>query len=88
MDEWIELADGKKLTDTYIVKLDENNIAVYSGTVNSLSQAWKLFGSPKKTEKIHSNQYGDEADWIGYTEPVAIQLNEHDTMICMRRQPE
>lgn len=76
MNEWIRMANRKKLNDTYIVDLGDH-ITVHSASLHTVQEAWEIFGDPKKTMRIRSSQYGDEAVWTGYTLPVAI-LTEGD----------
>lgn len=71
MDERIRMADGTELTDTYIVDLGEH-ITVHCAALRGIREAWAVFGDPEKTERIHSWQFGEEADWTGWTVPVAI----------------
>ena len=86
MDEYLTMADGTTVEDAYIVSLGEDNIAVYAKSIHSVRDAWKIFGSAKKTKAIHSYQYGDEADWEGFTEPEAVQIMPDSTaQICLTR---
>lgn len=85
MKEWIELADGTKLEDSYVVKMGGEGIAVYTKAVRSLREAWVLFGDPEKTRRIVSDQYGDVNEWNGFTEPTAIQAGEDGAVICLRK---
>lgn len=85
MDEWIQLANRKKIRDAYVVKMDTGKIAVYAYGIRSVQDAWALFGDPRKTRKIHSYQYGDEADWEGYTEVTAMTASESGAVICLKQ---
>lgn len=73
MDEWIRLADGTLLENTYIVDLGNDLIAVYSRSVQTAREAWSLFGDPDRTQIIHSDQYQEKRTWMDYTEPQSIQ---------------
>lgn len=85
MNEWIKLADGTKIEDAYVVDLGDAGIAIYAKGVSSIRQGWYLFCGDQ-AERMHSYQYGDEADWIGYTEPAAAQENpDGGVIICLRR---
>ena len=85
MNEWIRTADGTEIRDTYIVRMDMDSIAIYARGITRVRDAWEIFGDPEKTREIHSWQYGDEADWTGYTEPTAIQANRDGAVICLRK---
>ena len=85
MKEWIELADGTRLADSYVVKMGDQDIAVYTKAIHSLRDAWVLFGDPEKTARIVSDQYGDVNEWLGYTEPTALQADGDGAVICMRK---
>ena len=85
MNEWIQLANSRKLEYTYIVRLNDQNIAVYSAVLDNMRDVWKLFGDPKKTEAIHSYQYGDESDWYGFTEVTSMTIVDGTTTVCLRK---
>ena len=80
MNEWIELADGTRIFNAYVVKLSEIRIAIYSAWHGTFAEAAEIFCDPKKTAVIKSDQYGDEATWEGYTRPDAIQIFETDVL--------
>lgn len=84
--EWIRLADRTRVNDAYVVKLDEANIAIYAGSISTVAEAWQKFGDPEKTKKMHSEQYGEKADWIGFTTVTAIQENNNGVSVCLRRE--
>lgn len=86
MNEWIKTADGKKIRDAYVVKLDEKTIAIYVKGITTVRKAWEIFGDPEKTRRITSNQYGDEATWEGYTEPEAIIADQNGAQARMAKE--
>ncbi len=86
MDEWIQMADNEKIQDAYVVKMDTGKIAIYANRIRSVRSAWEIFGNPEKTSKMHSFQYGDEADWEGYTEVTAMQASESGAVICLKQE--
>lgn len=86
MNEWIRLANRKKLSDTYIVQLDDEHITVHSANVTNMRDAYELFGDPQKTKKIHSNQYGDEKDWLGFTVPTAILIEDGGAVVSLAKE--
>lgn len=72
MNEYIVMADGTKIIDTYVVSIGEDKIAIYTATIHSVRDAWEIFGDTEKTKVIHSDQFGDTETWTGFTEPGAI----------------
>ena len=88
MNEWIRMADRTKLNNTYIVRLDEDHITIHSADVNGLREAWEIFGDPEKTKKIHSYQFGDEADWTGFTEPTSILEEDDGVAVSLRKEAD
>ena len=86
MDEYIVLSNGTTVGNSYIVGLTDENIAIYIRSDMSLSQLYELFGDPGKTAVIRSCQYGDEATWEGFTEPIGIDLMEEYSIIRLRKE--
>ena len=76
MKEWIELADGTRIPDAYVVSLGEERIAIYASWPGTFFEAAALFCDPAKTGRIISDQYGDVAVWEGFIIPDAMQLME------------
>jgi len=74
MNEWIELADGTRLNDAYVVSLGEARIAIYAAWAGTFADAAAVFCDPAKTGRIFSDQYGDTAVWEGFIIPDAMQL--------------
>lgn len=87
MDEWIELADKTQVYNTYVVNLD-GKIAIYINEPMGFAEMYGLFGDPKKTKRIHSYQYGDEQDWIGYTAPYAMEERDNGAVVCLNKSEE
>lgn len=85
MNEWIRMANRKKLNDTYIVDLGDH-ITVHSASLHTVQEAWEIFGDPKKTMRIHSSQYGDEADWTGYTVPTGILVENGGVVVNLVKE--
>lgn len=86
MDEFLTMADQTKVEDAYVVDLGDNHIAIYAKNIHSVREAWQIFGDPEKTASMHSYQYGEEADWNGYTEPTAVQVQpDSAAMICLEK---
>lgn len=83
--EWIELADGTAVDDAYVVKLDNNNIAVYVKGTHSFSEMCGWFCDSSKTTHMMSDQYGDVNMWDGFTEPVTVQINDDNAYVCLRK---
>lgn len=77
MKEWIELADGTKLENAYVVKLSAVRIAIYCVWAGTFAEAAALFCDPEKTATIKSDQYGDKATWTGYTTPTSMTIYEN-----------
>ena len=50
--EWIELADGTAVDDAYVVKLDNNNRAVYVKGTHSFSEMSGWLCDDAKTEHM------------------------------------
>jgi hypothetical protein len=88
MNEWIELADGTRLNNSYIVKLDEDHLTVHSKDVHGFREAVRIFGDPEKTNRIHSYQFGDEEDWTGFTEPTAILEEDDGVAVSLRKEAD
>lgn len=89
MNEWIELADKTKVEDSYVIKLSDEAIAICSASIHNVRDMWALFSDSCRTASMHSWQYGDEADWIGFTEPTSIQMNTDNTItICLAKAGE
>lgn len=74
MNEWIELADGTRIPDAYVVSLGEERIAIYAAWPGTFFEAAAVFCDPEKTREILSWQYGDAATWEGFIIPDAMQL--------------
>lgn len=75
--EWIELADGTRLNDAYVVKLSSEQIAIYSAWAGTFPEAVAIFCDPEKTREIRSDQYGDRETWEGFTVPTAMVITEN-----------
>lgn len=85
MNEWIETAGGRRIERAYVVKMGMDSIAIYAGTIRSIREALEIFGEPEGIRRIHSWQFGDEADWDGFTTVTAMQANEDGAVICLRK---
>lgn len=85
MNEWIELADGTRIDNAFVVKLDRTNIAVYANGLHTFNEMYAWFGSDATTRHIYSEQYGDKQDWNGYTEVVGIQIGEQYSIASLRK---
>lgn len=86
MNEWIRLANRQKLNNTYIVGLDDEHITVHASGITTMQEAFTLFGDPQKTKRIHSNQYGDEADWVGFTVPTGILIENGGAVVNLAKE--
>ncbi len=86
MKEWIELSDGTKVQDAYVVKLGDDNIAIYMAGGRSFIDLYALFGSAEKTAHMVSNQYGDVAEWDGFTVLTSIQVDVGgSSVVCLTK---
>lgn len=85
MEEWIMMANEQKLNDTYIVDLTDY-ITIHSKSVHGIRDAWEIFGDATKTHSIHSYQYGEEHDWMGYTLPFAILTEGEGIAVSLMKE--
>ena len=83
----IMMADGQKLNDTYVVDLTDH-ITIHSKSVHGIRDAWAIFGDITKTNLIHSYQYGEEHDWIGYTLPFAILTEGEGIAVSLMKETD
>lgn len=87
MDEYIVLADETVVEDAYIVRLGENDIAIYIRGVHDFLELYGLFGADDKTMHMQSSQYGDVDEWVGFTMLKSIQTDVGgDSVICLTKQ--
>ena len=86
MNEWIRLANRQKLNNTYIVGLDDEHITVHASGIATMQEAIALFCDPQKTKRIHSNQYGDEADWFGFIVPTGILIENGGAVVNLAKE--
>ena len=86
MNEYIDLADGTRVENSYVVKLDNKNIAVYAYGQYTFQQAYALFGDSARTATMNGNQYGDKKTWKGFTEVRTLTVTEEYACINLRKQ--
>lgn len=87
MKEWIELADGTRIENAYVVKMNALRIAIYCVWNGTFAEASALFCNPEKTGVINSDQYGDKATWTGYDRPMSITIYEnHQLSVTLERE--
>ena len=85
MNEYIRFKGGRTLKDSYIVRMTEEEIAVYVKPGMSFRELYELFGDPQKTARIRSNQYGEETTWAGFTELCSIDQREYASVVRLRK---
>lgn len=83
--EIITLADETVLENAYIVRIDNETIAAFIAGSHTMGEIYAIFGTETKTREIQSNQYGNIENWDGYTEPVSIQIQETQAIVCLRK---
>lgn len=88
MNEYIILADGTVIENSYVIKLSETDIAVFIKTIENYNDIVNLFTDAEKTREIHSDQYGDKNDWNGYTENTSITNDEYSVTVCLAKGAE
>ena len=85
MSEWLEMADGQKVEDAYVVQLD-GFIAIYAAGIHHFTEAYGIFGNREKTAVIRSSQYGEEETWEGYTELMSLQIAEGGAAVTLWKE--
>jgi len=84
MDEWIRMADETVVHDAYIVGMDDR-IAVYGRGETTFGDVYTMWSNSAKTNRMTSDQYGDIAEWEGYTELYSIEITDSGFVVCLRR---
>lgn len=85
MDEWIRTADGTTVENAYVVKMD-GRIAIYGEGEYTFGDVYSIFGNAENTATIHSEQYGDVEDWVGYTVLTSINITEEGFTVCLSKE--
>lgn len=85
MDEYITLADGTVVQNAYVVKIEDDRIAVYVEGQHTFEEISSLFSKKTKTKKMESNQFGDIKQWLGFTELMSLVINSNDASVTLRK---
>lgn len=83
--ETITLNDGTEIRGHCIE--DDLNLFVYLDKIK-LTDAFMLFSNPDRTRRITENNHGNEHIYEGYTEIYAINAENGNSNLTMRRARE
>lgn len=86
MNEYITLADQSVVQNSYVVKLDDSNIAIYVYDNYSFADIYAIFADENKTRTMATYQYGDEHTWEGFTEVRAITTGDDNFCVILRKE--
>jgi hypothetical protein len=78
------MADGTIIENAYVVGMGDR-IAVYGSGKTTFSVVYGLWGDITKTNHLESEQYGDKAEWNGYTDLYNIEVRDDGYTACLRR---
>lgn len=85
MNEYITMADGTVVLNSYVVPIDNERINIFVKGGHTFQEILLVFGNAEKTSEMHSNQYGDKQTWTGYTEIVLMQIDGDYTIVGLRK---
>lgn len=85
MNEYITMADGTVVINSYIVPIDNERINVFVNGGHTFQEIVLVFGNEDKTSEMTSNQYGDKNTWTGYTDIVLMQIDTDYAIIGLQK---
>ena len=85
MNERIELADGTVVQNAYVVRLEENFIAIYIRGEHSFNEIYALFGTSERTSRMVSYQTLDVQTWVGFTTVKTIKTDDREAYVSLMK---
>ena len=85
MNEYITMADGSAVNNSYVVTIDASRINICVKGAHTYSEISNIFGKKTKTQHMVSSQYGDVHEWDGFTDVVLMQIGESESIIGLMK---